>query len=66
MDKTLLEAWIEKWGTNLDWEAKSKLHEAVQEEKLAELKVQVSARLDIEELASELEFYRLKALHKTE
>jgi len=31
IDKTPLEAWIEKWGTNLDWEAKTKLREAVQE-----------------------------------
>ena len=31
MDKTPIEIWIETWGTNLDWEAKAKLREAVQE-----------------------------------
>ncbi|TGE36854.1 hypothetical protein E4K67_17290 [Desulfosporosinus fructosivorans] len=36
MDKTPLEAWIEKWGTNLDWEAKDKLREAVEEMVLGE------------------------------
>ena len=31
MNQTPIEAWIEEWGTNLDWEAKVKLREAVQE-----------------------------------
>jgi len=31
LDKTPIEAWIEEWGTNLDWEAKEKLREAVRE-----------------------------------
>ena len=29
--ETPLEQWIEDWVTNLDWEAKAKLREAVQE-----------------------------------
>ena len=29
-----LEAWIEQWGTNLDWEAKANLCEAVQESEI--------------------------------
>lgn len=36
------------------------------EKKIAELKVQIPVRLDVEELAAELELYRSKALHKTE
>lgn len=46
-----LEDWIEKWGTNLDWEAKAALKDVVNMEKvaflekeIAELKVQVSVR----------------------
>lgn len=44
MDKTPIETWIEEWGTNLDWEAKEKLREAVRQEKMTELKVQISER----------------------
>jgi len=34
MNETPLESWIDTWGTNLDWEAKAKLREAVQESEI--------------------------------
>lgn len=80
MNKTPIEIWIETWGTNLDWEAKAKLREAVAEmfaqdleqrvsvleKEIAELKVQVSARqgIDVNAFVAALELYRSEASHK--
>lgn len=63
MNKTPIEAWIETWGTNLDWEAKAKLWEAVQAEKNAELKDSIG-ELEKSFGVKDTPENRMKILHK--
>lgn len=48
MAKTPLDTWIETWGTNLDWEAKAKLQEAIDEMAQAELRRRAMCRPNLE------------------
>lgn len=67
MEKTAIETWIKEWGANLDWEAKVKLREAVQKEKIAELKVQVPERptCNISELQKQVSSLELRVREQT-